>query len=173
KRYSSMIQMLRDFDREDLETLWKLVKSKHGSTRPEEGYERLLWGDLRTMFEHYIEDTSVLEVGKEDAHVTLTAIHDTQKIEVPMQSSSVSSDFTKKLLNFENISPTDNEIASLMDTTVHHEEPSGQTYSLFTVPITVIPEITSAFTTTIPPPPPSFNPLPQQATPTPTQQLRK
>ncbi|GJS12338.1 hypothetical protein Tco_0369134 [Tanacetum coccineum] len=45
KRYSSMIQMLRDFDREDLETLWKLVKAKHGSTRPEEGYERVLWGD--------------------------------------------------------------------------------------------------------------------------------
>ncbi|GJU88163.1 hypothetical protein Tco_1300586 [Tanacetum coccineum] len=42
KRYSSMIQMLRDFDREDLETLWKLVKAKHGSTRPEEGYERVL-----------------------------------------------------------------------------------------------------------------------------------
>ncbi|GKB76831.1 hypothetical protein Tco_0943726 [Tanacetum coccineum] len=36
KRYSSMIQMLRDFDREDLETLWKLVKAKHGSTIPKE-----------------------------------------------------------------------------------------------------------------------------------------
>ncbi|GJU80136.1 hypothetical protein Tco_1282501 [Tanacetum coccineum] len=35
KRYSSMIQMLRDFNRKDLETLWKLVKAKHGSTRPE------------------------------------------------------------------------------------------------------------------------------------------
>ncbi|GKC13862.1 hypothetical protein Tco_1010644 [Tanacetum coccineum] len=57
KRYSSMIQMLRDFDREDLETLWKLVKAKHGNTRPEEGYERVLWGDLRIMFEHNIEDT--------------------------------------------------------------------------------------------------------------------
>ncbi|GKE05643.1 hypothetical protein Tco_1397661, partial [Tanacetum coccineum] len=43
KSYSSMIQMLRDFDTEDLETLWKLVKAKHGSTRPEEGYERVLW----------------------------------------------------------------------------------------------------------------------------------
>ncbi|GKA46330.1 hypothetical protein Tco_0739213 [Tanacetum coccineum] len=41
----------------DLETLWKLVKAKHGSTRPEEGYERVLWGDLRIMFEHNIEDT--------------------------------------------------------------------------------------------------------------------
>ncbi|GKA72511.1 hypothetical protein Tco_0778727, partial [Tanacetum coccineum] len=42
KRYSLMIQMLRDFDKEDLETLWKLVKDKHGSTRLEEGYERVL-----------------------------------------------------------------------------------------------------------------------------------
>ncbi|GKF90337.1 hypothetical protein Tco_0264300, partial [Tanacetum coccineum] len=56
KRYSSMIQMLKSLDREDLETLWKLVKAKHGSTRLEEGYERVLWGDLRTMFEHPIED---------------------------------------------------------------------------------------------------------------------
>ncbi|GJR74789.1 hypothetical protein Tco_0087154 [Tanacetum coccineum] len=57
KRYSLMIQMLKSFDREDLETLWKLVKAKHGYTRPEEGYERVLWGDLKTMFEHNIEYT--------------------------------------------------------------------------------------------------------------------
>ncbi|GJR11278.1 hypothetical protein Tco_0793930 [Tanacetum coccineum] len=36
KRYSSMIKMLKSLDREDLETLWKLVKAKHGYTRPEE-----------------------------------------------------------------------------------------------------------------------------------------
>ncbi|GJX15697.1 ribonuclease H-like domain-containing protein [Tanacetum coccineum] len=47
KRYSSMIKMLQDIDREDLETLWKLVKAKHGNTRPEEDYERVLWGDLK------------------------------------------------------------------------------------------------------------------------------
>ncbi|GKA84610.1 hypothetical protein Tco_0806205 [Tanacetum coccineum] len=52
-----MIQMLKSFDREDLETLWKLVKAKHGYTRPEEGYERVLWGDLKIIFEHNIEDT--------------------------------------------------------------------------------------------------------------------
>ncbi|GJZ15536.1 hypothetical protein Tco_0551213 [Tanacetum coccineum] len=57
KRYSLMIQMLKSFDREDLETLWKLVKAKHGYTRPEEGYERVLWGNLKIMFEHNIEDT--------------------------------------------------------------------------------------------------------------------
>ncbi|GJX40769.1 hypothetical protein Tco_0255759, partial [Tanacetum coccineum] len=55
KRYSSMIQMLKSFDREDLETLRRLVKAKHGKTRPEEEYERVLWGDLKTMFEPDVE----------------------------------------------------------------------------------------------------------------------
>ncbi|GKB76932.1 reverse transcriptase domain-containing protein [Tanacetum coccineum] len=40
KRYSAFIQMLRNFDREDLEILWKLVKAKHMYTRLEDGYER-------------------------------------------------------------------------------------------------------------------------------------
>ncbi|GJZ15718.1 hypothetical protein Tco_0551395 [Tanacetum coccineum] len=48
--------MLRRFEREDLKTLWKLVKAKHRYTRPEEGYERVLWGDLKKMFEHHVED---------------------------------------------------------------------------------------------------------------------
>ncbi|GJU84898.1 uncharacterized mitochondrial protein-like protein [Tanacetum coccineum] len=58
KRHSAFIRMLKSFDREDLETLWKLVKAKHETTRPEEGYERVLWGALRTMFEHHVEDTT-------------------------------------------------------------------------------------------------------------------
>ncbi|GJR84811.1 hypothetical protein Tco_0155596 [Tanacetum coccineum] len=56
KTYLLFSQLLKEFDREDLENLWKLVKAKHGNTRPEEGYERVLWGDLKTMFEHHIED---------------------------------------------------------------------------------------------------------------------
>ncbi|GJT05216.1 hypothetical protein Tco_0839678 [Tanacetum coccineum] len=51
KRYSLMIRMLQTIDKEDMETLWKLVKAKHGNTRPEEQYERVLWGDLKVMFE--------------------------------------------------------------------------------------------------------------------------
>ncbi|GKD36551.1 hypothetical protein Tco_1252060, partial [Tanacetum coccineum] len=46
----------KNFEREDLETMWKLVKAKHGSTRPEEGYERVLWDDLKTMFDPHVED---------------------------------------------------------------------------------------------------------------------
>nr|GEX36380.1 putative reverse transcriptase domain-containing protein [Tanacetum cinerariifolium] len=55
KRFSSMIQMLQNIDREDVETLWKLVKAKYGNTRPEEAYERVLWGDIKVMFEPGIE----------------------------------------------------------------------------------------------------------------------
>ncbi|GJX60827.1 hypothetical protein Tco_0292217 [Tanacetum coccineum] len=91
---------------------------------------------------------------KEDAHVTLTPILHTQKADEPIQSSSVSSNFTSKLLNLENPSPADYEIASLMETLAHHAM--------------VVPEYTSGFITTIPPPPSFFNTLPQQATPTPT-----
>ncbi|GJT51319.1 hypothetical protein Tco_0977476 [Tanacetum coccineum] len=42
KRYSSMIRMLQDIDRKDLETLWKLVKTKHGDLRLEDEHERVL-----------------------------------------------------------------------------------------------------------------------------------
>ncbi|GJZ55838.1 hypothetical protein Tco_0611031 [Tanacetum coccineum] len=49
-------QLLKSFDREDLETLWRLVKAKHGYTRLEEGYERVLGGDLKVMFEPHVED---------------------------------------------------------------------------------------------------------------------
>ncbi|GJU31998.1 hypothetical protein Tco_1175587 [Tanacetum coccineum] len=44
KMYLVFSHILKSFDKEDLETLWKLVKAKHGSTRPEEGYERVAIG---------------------------------------------------------------------------------------------------------------------------------
>ncbi|GJT65420.1 MAK10-like protein [Tanacetum coccineum] len=56
KMYLVSSHMLKSFNMEDLETLWKLVKAKHGSTRTEEAYERVLWGDLKTMFDPHVED---------------------------------------------------------------------------------------------------------------------
>nr|GEZ85877.1 hypothetical protein [Tanacetum cinerariifolium] len=76
---------------------------------------------------------------EEDAHMTLTPVSDAQKVNEPVQSSSVSSDFTSKFLNLENPSSADNEVESLMETLVPHA--------------TVIPELTFGFTTTTPPPP--------------------
>ncbi|GJT10565.1 hypothetical protein Tco_0857607 [Tanacetum coccineum] len=47
KRYLSMIRMLQNINREDLETLWKLVRAKHGNTMLEDEFERVLWGDMK------------------------------------------------------------------------------------------------------------------------------
>nr|GFB60099.1 hypothetical protein [Tanacetum cinerariifolium] len=61
---------------------------------------------------------------KDDEHITLTTIHDTKKIEGPMQSSSMSFDFVNKFLNLDNVSPTDTEVVFIMNINVLHEEPS-------------------------------------------------
>ncbi|GJT78598.1 hypothetical protein Tco_1045323 [Tanacetum coccineum] len=53
----------------------KLVKAKHGSTRPEESYERVLWGDLNVMFEPHVEDTIYMLVEKK-YHLTPATITD-------------------------------------------------------------------------------------------------
>ncbi|GJU95324.1 hypothetical protein Tco_1320080 [Tanacetum coccineum] len=54
--YMIFSQMLKSFDREDLEDLYKLVKARYGSTRPVESMDYLLWNDLKTMFEPHVED---------------------------------------------------------------------------------------------------------------------
>ncbi|GJR04784.1 hypothetical protein Tco_0527768 [Tanacetum coccineum] len=54
--YMIFSHMLKSFDMEDLETLYKLVKAKYESTRPVEDLDLLLWGNLKTMFEPHVED---------------------------------------------------------------------------------------------------------------------
>ncbi|GJZ89667.1 hypothetical protein Tco_0661449 [Tanacetum coccineum] len=56
KMYLVFSHMLKSFDREVFETLWKLVKAKYGSTRLVEDLDLILWGDLKTMFEPHVED---------------------------------------------------------------------------------------------------------------------
>ncbi|GJS77318.1 putative ribonuclease H-like domain-containing protein [Tanacetum coccineum] len=56
KTYLLFSQLLKEFDREDLENLWRLVKAKHGYKMSEESYERVLWGDLKVMFKPHVED---------------------------------------------------------------------------------------------------------------------
>ncbi|GJW88806.1 hypothetical protein Tco_0164146 [Tanacetum coccineum] len=42
-------------DKEDLQTLWKLFRTKHDDIRPEDEHERVLWEDLKVMFEPYVK----------------------------------------------------------------------------------------------------------------------
>ncbi|GJT14436.1 hypothetical protein Tco_0861478 [Tanacetum coccineum] len=98
--------------------------------------------------QHNVSQESGFEHEEEDANVTLTNVHDTQKTEGPMQSSSVSSNFTDKLLNFKNVYPADNEIASLMDTTILTKEPSAtptQTASEVTTIFPALLDFSSVF----------------------------
>ncbi|GKD51820.1 hypothetical protein Tco_1280796, partial [Tanacetum coccineum] len=55
--YMIFSQMLKSFDRKDLEDLYKLVKAKYESTRLVEDLDLLLWGDLKTMFEPHVKYT--------------------------------------------------------------------------------------------------------------------
>ncbi|GKF11531.1 hypothetical protein Tco_0049457 [Tanacetum coccineum] len=56
KAYMFFSQMLKSFDREDLEDLYKLVKARYGSTRLVENMDCLLWNDMKIMFEPHVED---------------------------------------------------------------------------------------------------------------------
>ena len=55
KMYKIFSKMLNDFDRQDLIDLYRLVTERFKTTRPE-GDDRLLWGDLMTIFEPSEED---------------------------------------------------------------------------------------------------------------------
>ncbi|GKE29464.1 hypothetical protein Tco_1444848 [Tanacetum coccineum] len=54
--YMFFSKMLKSFNSEDLEDLYKLVKAKYESTRPVEDLDLLLWGKLKTIFEPHVED---------------------------------------------------------------------------------------------------------------------
>ncbi|GJX17452.1 retrovirus-related pol polyprotein from transposon TNT 1-94 [Tanacetum coccineum] len=101
----------------------------------------------------------------EDAHVTLSTVP--QKAEVPVSSSSRSSDLAAKFLNFLDIPTTEAEIVSPLDVPVHHEVPSQQTPTLLIVPVSVISESSPVFSTIIPQSLQSFTPPPLLLTPTP------
>ncbi|GJZ52980.1 hypothetical protein Tco_0607865 [Tanacetum coccineum] len=101
----------------------------------------------------------------EDAHVTIYTV--TKKTEVPVTSSSHSSDLSSKFLNFLDIPYTDAKIVSLMDFHFHHEVPRNQTPTLLIVPVSVITESSPIYTTVIPQSLPSFTLPPPQSTPTP------
>ncbi|GKA72489.1 hypothetical protein Tco_0778705 [Tanacetum coccineum] len=57
--YMSFGAMLKDFIREDLIELYRLVMQKYGTNRPEDAYDRVLWSDLRTMFDPPLNEDAI------------------------------------------------------------------------------------------------------------------
>ncbi|GKA84359.1 hypothetical protein Tco_0805954 [Tanacetum coccineum] len=62
--YMIFSHMLKCFDMEDLETLYKLVKAKYESKRPVEDLDLVLWNDLKIMFEPHVENKIYMLVEK-------------------------------------------------------------------------------------------------------------
>ncbi|GJY63238.1 hypothetical protein Tco_0464698 [Tanacetum coccineum] len=59
KIYMSFGTILKDFSRDYLKELYRLVIKKYEVNRPEEIYDRVLWGDLKTMFDPPISDDEI------------------------------------------------------------------------------------------------------------------
>ncbi|GJR15343.1 hypothetical protein Tco_0797995 [Tanacetum coccineum] len=49
--YVNFQGLLNDLTRDDLKELYRLMMLKYGDSRPKEEYERVLWEDLKTMFD--------------------------------------------------------------------------------------------------------------------------
>ncbi|GJU28308.1 putative reverse transcriptase, RNA-dependent DNA polymerase [Tanacetum coccineum] len=57
--YMSFGAMIKDFTREDLIELYRLVMQKYGTNRPKDAYDRVLWSDLRTMFDPPLNEDAI------------------------------------------------------------------------------------------------------------------
>ncbi|GJW05836.1 putative ribonuclease H-like domain-containing protein [Tanacetum coccineum] len=55
KNYKILSEMVEDFNRLDVEELYRLVKNRYSASSPE-GFDLMLWGDLHTLFEPDEED---------------------------------------------------------------------------------------------------------------------
>ncbi|GKF34741.1 hypothetical protein Tco_0107941, partial [Tanacetum coccineum] len=95
----------------------------------EEEYEEL-YGDVNIHLTD-AEPTDKEKDVKDDAQAT-------QKTKAQIPSSSISSDYAAKYLNFDNIPPVDTKVVLMLDINVQHEVP--RTLPLLTIPVSMIPE---------------------------------
>ncbi|GKB44134.1 putative ribonuclease H-like domain-containing protein [Tanacetum coccineum] len=93
KNYKVLSEMLKDFDRQDVEELYILVKERYSASRPE-GYDLMLWGDLHTLFELDEED----EIWKnQHEYNNGIAIHMLTEKKYPLSQEMISKMLKKKL----------------------------------------------------------------------------
>ncbi|GJR21813.1 hypothetical protein Tco_0970340 [Tanacetum coccineum] len=58
--YINFGAMLKSISRDDLTELYRIVMQRYGTNGPEDEYERVLWGDLKTMFDPPLTDINML-----------------------------------------------------------------------------------------------------------------
>nr|GEU47743.1 hypothetical protein [Tanacetum cinerariifolium] len=89
KLFLSFITLLKNFDREDLETLWKLVKERFESTEPKNFSDDFLLNILKIMFEKpNVEANKFLLVEKKYplTHFTLEQMLNNDRLEIEEES---------------------------------------------------------------------------------------
>ncbi|GJT74726.1 putative nucleotidyltransferase, ribonuclease H [Tanacetum coccineum] len=93
KNYKILSEMLEDFDRLDVEELYRLVKERYSASRPE-GFDLMLWGDLHTLFEPDEDD----EIWKDQhEYKNGLAIHMLTEKKYPLSQEMISKMLKKKL----------------------------------------------------------------------------
>ncbi|GJS38011.1 hypothetical protein Tco_0536393 [Tanacetum coccineum] len=102
-----------DDEKEEYKEEYVRTPNNYEFTDDDEEYEEL-YKDVNVR----LTDVEHCEEGKKDAEKT-DVVHD----DVPLQSSSISSDFATQFINLDNPSPVDTEINSMMNIDVRHEEP--------------------------------------------------
>nr|GEV46710.1 hypothetical protein [Tanacetum cinerariifolium] len=55
--YQTFKKMFKNFNREDLQVLWAIVKDRFKKEKPVDDMDNILFQTLKTMFEHHVEDT--------------------------------------------------------------------------------------------------------------------
>ncbi|GJT65057.1 splicing factor [Tanacetum coccineum] len=60
--YLTFSKMLKNFDKEDLEVLWRIVKARFKKTEPVDYMDTFLHLNLKTMFEHHVEENQVFTI---------------------------------------------------------------------------------------------------------------
>ncbi|GKC98961.1 hypothetical protein Tco_1169236, partial [Tanacetum coccineum] len=86
KKYKILSEMLLDFDRMDIEQLFRLVKERYSSSAPE-GFDLMLWGDLHTLFEPDEDD----EIWKDQHEYNLLSwrLHDFCGVHILLMSNGL------------------------------------------------------------------------------------
>nr|GEW89170.1 hypothetical protein [Tanacetum cinerariifolium] len=61
--YQTFEKMFKNFNREDLEVLWAIVKDGFKKEKPVDDIDNILFRTLKTMFKHHVEEYSLLLAG--------------------------------------------------------------------------------------------------------------
>ncbi|GJZ40590.1 hypothetical protein Tco_0587476 [Tanacetum coccineum] len=86
KNYKIFNKMLDDFDRQDVTDLHRLVNERYKTTSPE-GYDLLLWGDLKTLFEPNKEDE--IWKNQQDYNLISWRLFDSCEVHVQLMNTGV------------------------------------------------------------------------------------